>query len=101
MFNKKKEKAFLDALANQEYTIMVVEHVLEQMKDVCVTPEHYDDLIGNVTKLYNDIHEAELASILHFKEGYSVKEIADRFSLSETRIREYFKQNQETEEDNI
>ena len=57
MFNKKKEKAFLDALANQEYTIMVVEPVLEQMKDVCVTPEHYDDLIGNVNKLYNDIHE--------------------------------------------
>lgn len=39
--------------------------------------------------------KAELASILHFKEGYSVKEIADRFNLSESRIREYFKQNQE------
>jgi transposase len=45
--------------------------------------------------------KAELASILHFKEGYSVKEIADRFNLSESRIREYFKQNQETKEDNI
>tara|TARA_R110002153_G_scaffold148406_2_gene299643 strand:- start:345 stop:539 length:195 start_codon:yes stop_codon:yes gene_type:complete len=38
---------------------------------------------------------AELASILHFKEGYSVKEIAERFNLSESRIREYFKQEDE------
>lgn len=56
MFNKKKEKAFLDALANQEYTIMVVEHVLEQMKDICVTPEHYDELYTMVIKLHEDIH---------------------------------------------
>ena len=44
MFNKKKEKAYLDALSNQEYTIMVVEHVLEQMKNIHKTPEHYEDL---------------------------------------------------------
>lgn len=43
---------------------------------------------------------AELASILHFKEGYSVKEIAERFNLSESRIREYFKQeNEESKND--
>lgn len=55
MFNKKKEKAFLDALANQEYTIMVVEHVLEQMKDICKTPEHYENLYADVVKLHEDI----------------------------------------------
>ena len=58
MFNKKKEKAYLDALANQEYTIMVVEHVLQQMKDVYVTKEHYDELYGTAKKLHTDVHEA-------------------------------------------
>lgn len=55
MFNKKKEKAYLDALANQEYTIMVVEHVLEKMKYMYVTPEHYKELYNNVEKLHSDV----------------------------------------------
>jgi len=55
MFNKKKENAYLDALANQEYTIMVVEHVLEQMKEIYVTPEHYEELYQNVVKLHSDV----------------------------------------------
>ncbi len=55
MFNKKKENAYLDALAGQEYTIMVVEHVLEQLKNMHKTPEHYEDLYKNVCALHDDV----------------------------------------------
>jgi len=58
MFNKKKEKAYLDALSNQEYTIMVVEHVLEQMKNIHKTPEHYEDLYKKICELHEDIESS-------------------------------------------
>lgn len=58
MFNKKKEKAYLDALSNQEYTIMVVEHVLEQMKNIHQTPEHYEDLYKKVCELHEDVERS-------------------------------------------
>ena len=55
MFNKKKENAYLDALANQEYTIMVIEHVLSQMKHGLNTPEHYEELYKTVSDLHDDV----------------------------------------------
>jgi hypothetical protein len=55
MFNKKKQQAYLDALSSQEYIIMVTEHVLEQLKNIHTTQEHYEDLYKNVCALHADI----------------------------------------------